>query len=64
MTEKFRLPPRQSNTVKPSIIVKPQPEPVYKNENFQIGVITGVISTIVIILFCLMIIGLIGAILS
>ena len=63
MAEKLRLPQRQKTLVQPSV-PEVKPEPLYKNETFQFGVILGIVSTIAVILFCLIIIGLIGAILS
>ena len=63
MTEKLRLPQRQKNLVHPTVNEVKQ-ELLYKKEDFQFGVIVGVISTILVTLFCLMLVGLIGAILS
>lgn len=63
MTEKLRLPQRQKTLVKPAA-PEVKTESLYKNETFQLGVILGVLSTIAVTLFCLIIIGLIGAIIS
>ena len=63
MSEKLRLPQRRAieNSIK---IVIPKKEKIYTQENFQIGVIVGVISAVILTLFSLMIIGLLGAIFS
>lgn len=63
MTEKLRLPQRRpdENSIK---IVIPKKEKIYTQENFQIGVIVGVISVVILTIFSLMIIGLFGAIFS
>lgn len=63
MTEKLRLPQRRpiENSIK---IVSPKKEKIYTQENFQIGVIVGIISAVILTLFSLMIIGLLGAIFS
>ena len=62
MTEQFKLPPRKSSINKIEAVKSSQlSSKLYKNEHFQIGVLTGVLSTIFIILFSLLIIGFIGA---
>ena len=63
MVERLKLPDRR-----PPGIVSPPIQKVesklYRDENFMLGLYVGIFSTILVILLCLILVGLIGAIVS
>ena len=61
MEGKIKLPVRRTSPVIPTITIEKK---LYLEEKFQLGVIVGVLSTVLIIILSLTIIGLIGAIFS
>jgi len=64
MVDKFKLPARRPTTDSTNLQIKIVQDKNAQQENFVLGLVVGILGTILVILFGLIIIGLIGAILS
>ena len=64
MVDKFKLPARRPTTDSADLQIKIVQDKSAQQENFVLGLVVGILGTILVILFGLIIIGLIGAIIS
>lgn len=64
MVDKFKLPARRPNTDLANLQIKIVQDKNAQQENFVLGLVVGILGTILVILFGFIIIGLIGAIIS
>lgn len=64
MVDKFKLPARRPTTDSANLQIKIVQDKNAQKENFVLGLVVGILGTILVILFGLIIIGLIGAIIS
>lgn len=64
MVDKFKLPARRPTTDSADLQIKFVQDKSAQQENFMLGLVVGILGTILVILFGLIIIGLIGAIIS
>jgi len=64
MVDKFKLPARRPNTDSANLQIKIVQDKNAQQENFVLGLVVGILGTILVILFGFIIIGLIGAIIS
>lgn len=64
MVDKFKLPARRPTTDSANLQIKFVQDKSAQQENFVLGLVVGILGTILVILFGLIIIGLIGAIIS
>lgn len=64
MVDKFKLPARRPNADSANLQIKIVQDKNAQQENFVLGLVVGILGTILIILFGFIIIGLIGAIIS
>ena len=64
MVDKFKLPARRPTTDSANLQIKIVQDKSAQQENFVLCLVVGILGTILVILFGLIIIGLIGAIIS
>lgn len=64
MVDKFKLPARRPTTDSANLQIKFVQDKSAQQENFVLGLVVGILGTILVILLGFIIIGLIGAIIS